>query len=413
LLNTFITQTVEGARTTALAKPMGRLAGVPIGLKDLVDVAGVCTTCGSWLHSAQVATDDATVWRRLRAAGCVLMGKLNTHEYAAGVTSENDRYGPVRNPWNTELVSGGSSGGSAAAVASALVSIAMGTDTGGSIRIPASFCGVVGYKPTFGLVDTGGVQPLAPSLDHVGPLARTVGDAAACLDVIAGTECEGFAASGSAHGLAGLRIVVPWEWLEASTAKVRSRFEASLSLLERAGAEVTDSPVLPDLGLLTALNRAIAYTEGSSTHEDKLRAGAAFGPLVEPRMQAGRFITASQYLAAQRLRRKVCEELAHVWSFGHLMATPTVPCPPPPLASRSVSLPLGEEPIGDALVKYTAPHSLTGGPAITLPSGWDDNGLPTGLQLAGPPHADGLVFFAAGAYEVARNQAVVTRTPAL
>jgi Asp-tRNA(Asn)/Glu-tRNA(Gln) amidotransferase A subunit family amidase len=410
MLNVFITRTVGQAGRAAPGR-MGLLAGVPVGLKDLIDAAGVTTTCGTRMLEAPRPDHDALAWTKMHAEGAILMGKLNTQEFAAGVTSENDHFGPVRNPWDPSRVSGGSSGGSAVAVAMGLVALSLGTDTGGSVRIPAACCGVVGFKPTFGVTPLRGVQPLAWSLDHLGPITRTVRDAAMCLDVIAGTSCETGAVSGATNGLGGIRVAVPRDWVNAAEPDIQVCFARALAVMESRGATVVEAPSLPELSLIAALNRLIAYAEGSACHEHRLRKGFRYGPLIAARMQAGRFITASQYLGAQRLRRQVCQQIAQVWPVGDLLATPSLPCAAPKLGSFEAAVSGRSEPVGTALVHFTAPFSLTGTPAITVPCGWDRTGLPVGLQLTGPPYSDRLVCFAAAAYEAGRDSAIGSRRP--
>jgi len=232
-----------------------------------------------------------------------------------------------------------------------------------------------------------------------------------CLDVIAGTSCEPAAAAGASNGLNGIRVVVPRDWVTAAEPDIQVCFERALAVMESRGATVVDAPALPELRLMAALNRLIAYAEGSAWHEHRLRKGVRYGPLIAARMQAGRFITANQYLGAQRLRRQVCRQIAQVWPVGDLLVTPTLPCAAPKLGSSEAAVGGRSEPIGTALVQFTAPFSLTGTPAITVPCGWDRSGLPVGLQLTGPPHADRLVCFAAAAYEAGRDSAIGTRRP--
>lgn len=402
-LNTFITVTTDVALSQAAARPTGRLAGVPIGLKDLIDTAGIRTTCGSAIHDDRVPGGDAACWQRLRSEGALLMGKLNTHEFAAGVTSENDHFGSVRNPWDHTRVAGGSSGGSAAAVCAGLTTVSIGTDTGGSVRIPASCCGVVGLKPTYGVVPTDGVQPLAWSLDHVGPLTRTVRDSALLLDVLAGTSCEPAARAGAEARLAGLRVGVPTGWLDGIDDDVRTSFTAAVATLKNCGARVVELPESPSLDQATAINRITAYAEGSSAHERLLRRDATrYGSRIRPRKEAGRFVLAGQYLAAQQLRGLLCRAIATQWQHADVLLSPTLPCRVPELGMGVVQAAGRPEVVGTALIRLTGPFNLTGLPAITVPSGFDDQGLPIGLQIAGPPHADALVCFVAAAFETAR-----------
>ncbi|TNC25759.1 amidase [Amycolatopsis alkalitolerans] len=379
----------------------GPLAGVPIGLKDLIDTAGIRTTCGSRLLSTRVPARDAEAWRLLRQAGASLLGKLNTHEFAAGVTAENEHYGPVRNPYHLAHMAGGSSGGAAAAVACGTAAAALGTDTGGSVRIPAACCGVVGLKPTYGLVPVTGTYPLAWTLDHVGPLARTVRDAAMMLDVLAGTRAERAARAGAHGGLADIRVGVPQAWLAGSTAPVVHGFRAAVRELERQGATVLEV-TLPDADLLTAVNRVIAYAEGSAWHEPMLRASAGYEDGVRARLEAGRFVLAGEYLTAQRLRAAACRQLGLLWGTVDVLIVPTLPCTAPKLGSATIDLDGRAEPIGTALPRYTAPFSITGVPALTLPFGQDTAGLPIGVQFAAPPGEDARLCYVAAALEAAR-----------
>lgn len=410
-LGTFVTVTIDAGRAggqpaaaagTTTGPGAGPLAGVPAGLKDIIDVAGVPTTCGSRTRAGHVASHDAPCWERMREAGAQLAGKLVTHEFAAGVTCEDTPFGTVRNPLDTRHMAGGSSGGPAAAVAAGLVTVALGTDTGGSIRIPAACCGVVGLKPTFGRVPTDGVQALAWTLDHVGPIARTVRDAALVLDVIAGTSCEPAARSGAEHGAHGLRVGVPVEWLGGLQPAVRTAFEDALQDLRRAGAETTEIRGLPDPENLALVNRVIAYAEGSACHDQLLRSGAPFGEPILPRLQAGRFLLAGEYLAAQRLRADACRSFAGAWAAADILVTPTLPCTAPPLGTATLRAGGQAEPLGTALIRYTAPFNLAGLPALTVPSR-TPGPLPAGLQLIAPPMEDHLACFAAAAYERARG----------
>ncbi|NKQ52301.1 amidase [Amycolatopsis sp. K13G38] len=395
ILNAFLTVTLS---SPGRLPACGRLAGVPVGLKDMIDTAGVPTTCGSRLFTGRVPSRDARVWQRLRRAGAILGGKLNTQEFAAGVTSDNDTFGPVRNPWDTSRIAGGSSGGSAAAVATALVAVGVGTDTGGSVRVPAACCGVVGIKPTFGLLPMTGVYPLSWSLDHVGVLARTVRDAALTLATAGVPRCELAARSGAVRGPGTLRIGVPRAWLAGIEPAVARCFETALTTLEGAGARLVEVE-LPDPDLLVAINRVIAYAEGSAQHERFLCGEAPYGAAVRPRLEAGRYVLAGDYLTAQRLRAAAVETFTAVSAGVDVLATPSLPCTAPALGDTEVDLGGGREPVGTALVRFTAPFNLTGMPAVSLPCGYGDVGLPAGLQLVAPAGQDALLCFAAAAYE--------------
>lgn len=401
-LNSFITVTADHPSWRPV-KPTGRLAGVPVGVKDLIDCAGVVTTCGSAAVVHRSADRDADCWSAMMSEGAVLMGKLNTQEFAAGVTGDNDHFGPVRNPWAPQRLAGGSSSGPAAAVAAGLVTVSLGTDTGGSIRIPASCCAVVGLKPTYGLVSTRGVFPLSWSLDHVGPLARTVADAALVLDVLAGTNCSEAARSGAAHGLSGIRIAVPYAWLADIDPEVAAVFTRACATLEAAGADLLAAPTLPDLGRLYAVNRVIAFAEGSAHHEKFLRSGSPpYGPSIRQRMVAGRELLAGDYLTAQRVRLAACREFGNLWSAADVVVTPTLPCQVPQRGMKTVPAAGRSEPVAAAMVRFTGPFNLTGMPAISVPAGVDVDGLPVGLQIAGPVGEDASLCFVAAAYEAGR-----------
>lgn len=395
-LGAFITITTDRARR--VARVDGELAGVPVGLKDLIDTAGVRTTCGSRIFAERVPTRDAEAWRRLKHGGAFLVGKLNTEEFAAGVTSENEHYGSVHNPWDLDRMAGGSSGGSATAVASRMAAAAIGTDTGGSIRIPAACCGTVGLKPTYGAVSAAGIYPLATSLDHVGPLARTVRDAALVLDVLAGTSAEPAARAGRVHGLETIRVGVPRAWLAEVSPSIETSAANAIRRLKARGATVTDVE-LPDLDLLTTVNRVIAYAEASAQHEPLLRSAPDYGANIRPRQEAGRFLLAGEYLTAQRLRAALCRTVATVWQNIDVLISPTLPCTAPTLGSTTVDVGGRPEPVGTALIRYTAPFNLAGSPAISVPCGQDTDRLPIGLQLATAPHEEHLLCYVAAAVE--------------
>jgi aspartyl-tRNA(Asn)/glutamyl-tRNA(Gln) amidotransferase subunit A len=407
-LNAVLTPTFDAARREAINPRPGRLTGVPLGLKDIVEVAGVRTTGGSRLLADHVSTADSAVWSHLRSEGAILLAKLHTHEFAAGPTGENEAFGPARNPWDAGKITGGSSSGSAAATATAMVAGAIGTDTGGSIRIPAALCGVVGLKPTYGRVDTRGIYPLSWSLDHAGPLARNVRDAALLLDVLApapdGTRAEAEALAGAVGDLRGVRVAVPADWLaEGMQADVRRAFAAALDVLRELGAHVEEREMPAKADLLMAVNRAIALPEGTAWHEPFLRAGRGgeYGANVRPRKEAGRLVGATEYLQAQRLRNVLCRRFgAEVWRDVDLLALPTLPIEAPAIGQASVALDDGSErPTVAALLAWNGPVNVLGAPAISVPCGRSAADLPIGLQLIGRPGDDAFVCYAAAAYE--------------
>lgn len=377
----------------------GRLAGVPVALKDLIDTAGIRTTCGSKIHMHRIPSADAMCWRRLASEGALLLGKLNTQEFAAGVTTENDTFGSVVNPWNEDVISGGSSGGSAASVSAGMAAAALGTDTGGSIRVPAACCGVVGFKPTFGTISTEGIHPLSWTLDHVGPITRNVGDAAVLLEILMGTT--GYLDAvyvGQEGSLNGLVMATPSSWIEDVDWELRKVFNQGLDVLGRRGAILVEPVDLPRPEFLASLNRIIAYSEGSQVHASLLSQIGNYGPLVKARMEAGRYILARDYLLAQQLRNQWCHKLAVLWRDVDVIVTPTLPCRTPLLGSDSVKLGKRDEALGNALVQYTAPFNLAGCPSVTVPCGFLE-GLPVGMQIVGPPGSEDLLCLVAGACE--------------
>jgi aspartyl-tRNA(Asn)/glutamyl-tRNA(Gln) amidotransferase subunit A len=295
-------------------------------------------------------------------------------------------------------------------VAAGLVSAALGTDTGGSIRIPAALCGVVGLKPTYGRVETRGVVPLSWSLDHLGPITRSVGDAALLLDLLAGEAAEGpscaeAARAGAAAHLGGVRVGVPQAWLaEGMSPGVARAWQGALDLLRRLGAAVREVELPASLDLLLTLNRILTLAESSAWHEPFLAAGrlGEYGPNLRPRLVAGQRIRAVDYLKALRLRQEVSRRFAAVWRQVDLLALPTVPITAPPLGQGQVEVGPGRhQSVQATLIRWTAPFNVLGTPACSLPSGWDEGGLPAGLQLVAAPGDDAFLCFAAAACEAA------------
>lgn len=402
-LNYLITDSLGDARRAARAPRPGKLTGVPFVLKDLIDTAGIRTTYGSRVYADHVPTKDAKCWEKLRNSGAILLGKANTQEFAAGVTSENDEFGHVLNPWDTSCVSGGSSGGSAAAVAVGGAAAALGTDTGGSVRIPAALCGVVGFKPSFGSVPTAGVRGLAWTLDHIGPIGRSVVDVARIYDVLSdGTECEAAALAGAAQGLENVRVHIPWSWLDSGVEPdVYEGFLRCLEIFERAGSNIRCWEDVPSSDVLTAANRIIAYSEGTFSNRDILDSLADVGPLVRARMAAGRFMLVDDYFEAQSVRSMWCSHLGRSWIDNDVLILPTVPCSAPAVGSKAVKLGPRSVPLGLALAQFTAPFNLSGSPAISVPLfGYGKNGLPLSIQIVGPVGTDENVCRVAAAFEM-------------
>jgi aspartyl-tRNA(Asn)/glutamyl-tRNA(Gln) amidotransferase subunit A len=380
----------------------GPLHGVPIGIKDLVDVGGVRCTSASRILAQHVSARDAAVTERLAAAGMVLLGKHNLHEFAYGVTTGVSAFGVCRNPWNRERVPGGSSGGGGAALAAGLCALAVGTDTGGSIRIPASACGVVGLKPTLGRVSRRGVFPLAWSLDHVGPLARTVEDAALMLGAIAGHDAEDPWSSPRAtedftrdleRGAAGIRLGIVSRWLADLAPGVAAAVEEALARLEALGARRVALEA-PSLERAYTAFHAIIASEASAAHERWMRERPGdYQELTHRALAIGYTIPAVDYVNARREQARLRHEIAGWFEACDVVVGPTLP-----RTALTVGEAVSREP-HEAWNRFTVPFNLTGLPAISLPCGFDDEGLPIGLQIAGRAFDEATVVRVARAYE--------------
>jgi len=419
-LNTSIRVLADQARAAARTAEQeigrgvwrGPLHGVPIGIKDLFDVAGVPTTMGSKILRDNVPAHDATVVERLKSAGAVIVSKQNLHEFAFGITSENPHYGVVRNPWNLERVPGGSSGGTAAAVAAGLCAAGIGSDTGASIRAPASFCGAVGLKPTYGRVSRAGALPLAWSLDHAGPLARSVADCALVLQAIAGPDpgdpgssaepVPDFAAELD-RGVAGMRLGVPREYFfDIVEPEVKRLFDAAVATLEGLGAEVVEVS-LPHVEHAQVAGNVIMSSEAAAWHATWLRERPAdYGPDVLQRIRGGLLLHATEYLHSQQLRALIQEDFRAAFERVQVVLSPTVPLVAPPIGhTLEPGGPLNVAPRSIAN-RTTVPCNLTGMPAISVPCGLSQpERLPVGLQIMGSAFAESIVLRVAAAYEAA------------
>jgi aspartyl-tRNA(Asn)/glutamyl-tRNA(Gln) amidotransferase subunit A len=414
-VNAFIT--VDGDAAMAAARnatdeitksgAKGPLHGVPIALKDLFGVAGVRMTAGSKILADNVAPEDAETTARLRAVGAIIIGKLNLHEFAYGATGVNPHYGPARNPWDIGRITGGSSSGSGASVAAGECPAALGTDTGGSIRIPASLCGIVGLKPTYGRVSKRGVLPLSWSLDHVGPMTRTVEDAAIVLQAIAGLDPSDAStadepvpdyAQSLTSGVSGLRIGMPKQFfLENVDPEVENAVRSALSSLEGLGAVPTevDAPLISEIpGGVTAimLPEALAYHQKwmSERPDD-------YGDDVRYRLELGATFLAVHYVQAQRLRELAVNAWREqVFSKVDLIATPTTAISARPIEEGDLQVTFN-------LIRFTNPLNFLGVPAISVPCGFTKEGLPVGLQLAGRWWDEATVLRAAYSYEQATD----------
>jgi aspartyl-tRNA(Asn)/glutamyl-tRNA(Gln) amidotransferase subunit A len=418
-LNAFITVTADIARTAAAEAEReiarggyrGPLHGIPVALKDLFYTKGVRTTAGSSFLRDFVPTEDATVVARLREAGAVMVGKTNMHEWAFGATNTNPHHGDAHNPWDLDRVTGGSSGGSAAAVAACMAGAALGSDTGGSIRIPAALCGVVGLKPTYGRVSRHGAIPCAWSMDHVGPLCRTAEDAALVLGAIAGWDPNDPASSrepvpdyraGLSPDLSGLKVAVLEEYATDPTdPEVAAAFEAALGLLRKLGAEIETISV-PETRFAVPATTAIMSAEIASFHEERLRGKPdGFGPDVRERLEMGLLMAATDYMKAQRIRRMLIDRFLELFRRYDALVCPTQPATAPRFDQATVRFGEMEEPRGSTLVRHTRLFNLTSLPAASVPCGFASNGLPVALQVAAAPFAEGTVLRVAHAYQQA------------
>lgn len=417
VLNSFITVLADEATAAArqaerdirAGRHRGPLHGIPVGLKDLFNTGGVRTTSGSRIYDNFIPAQDCTVAARFREAGAILLGKLNMHQFAYGPTGENPDYGHMHNPWDPERVSGGSSGGSGSAAAAGQCTITTGSDTGGSIRIPAALCGIVGLKPTYGRVSRHGLTPLAWSMDHPGPMVRTVEDAAITMNAIAGHDPNDVASANLpvpdytaalTGEISGLRVGVPRQYMEAPLdPEVRQAVNSALGQMETMGAEVVEVE-FPEFNDAAAISTTMLMAEATACFRDLLASDG--NRLYEPvrlRLEAGLFISAADYLRAQQGRAVFDRAARRLLEDVDLLAGPTEPVTAPPLLQQQVLA--GEQEIGTvaALTQYTRPYNITGFPAISVPCGFSSEGMPIGLQLAGRPFDEETVLRAAHAYE--------------
>ena len=386
----------------------GPMHGVPIAFKDLYNLGP--TTAGSPLLAGHVAKEQAALVRRARAAGAVIIGKLATHEFGLAAASLADPFPPARNPWDPDRTPGGSSTGAGTALAAGMAFGAFGTDTGGSVRLPAAYCGIVGYKPTFGLLSRSGIIPLSPSLDHAGSLARTVADAAVLAEAVAGHDpsdagssprAANLTAAGLDAGASGLRVAVPRDfWNGSCDPAVSERVEASLGVLAGLGAELVDVRLGVSVVQVMAVGYMITLAEAAACHLPILRSGRqGYGREFGLVLRAGLLVPAYSYVHAQNARERIARRVAGILEDHDVLAMPTVgaladPLPPGP---RPLARRISEHPVP----QYTWLANLTRGPAVSVPCGFAGAGLPVGLQLVGRPFDDASVLRAAHAYEAA------------
>jgi aspartyl-tRNA(Asn)/glutamyl-tRNA(Gln) amidotransferase subunit A len=420
-LNAFITVTTDSALAEARQAEeeiqrghwRGPLHGVPIALKDLLDTAGVRTTAGSELFKDRIPTQDAEIVRRLKAAGAVFLGKLNLHEFAYGGSSAISYFGPVHNPWNFDYSPGGSSGGSAAAIAAQLCYAAIGSDTGGSIRQPAAYCGIVGLKPTYGRVSTSGVIPLSWSLDHLGPMTRTVKDATLMLQVIAGYDAQDtanidvpvpdYAATIAAPTSSLCLGILRDYFFDGLNPEIQAAIEVALSVLKTLTRTQRDTaPLATDRSYSSMMDpyvtilRAEAYT----CHKKYLSKNPElYQAQTLKRIQAGADITASAYIQARRQLEQVRRSVSQIFETVDLLITPTTCIPPFAIADLSDPNTLRDKEL--LMLRNTRPFNMLGLPTISVPSGFTQANFPIGMQVTGPPNGEATVLRLAHAYEQA------------
>ncbi len=410
-LNSFLTVTGDLARAQADAldrelaegRDRGILHGIPIAHKDLVRTKDIRTTGGSKIFADYVPTRDAAVARILMQAGAVSVGKTGLHELAYGITSNNPHYGAIHNPWDLARIPGGSSGGSAAAVAAGIVPFATGTDTGGSIRVPASFCGIVGFKPTFGKIRTAGVLPLSVTQDHVGPMTRTVRDAAIAFQAMT-VQPSGYVPPRKVE-MRGVRVGVPRNYFfDDVDAEVVASVKNAIERAEKSGAQVVEIDV-PDMMALTRAGATCLLAEAAAALRPYLERRGDFGEDVLGRLDQGRTILAIDYLDALRVRRSTSRAFIKLWEHVDCLFTPSTPMTAPLIGAKFVKFGGEQEEVRAAGTRFTRGMNALGLPAISLPCGFSRSGLPIGLQIIGARDRDDFVLQAAAAMEDAMGLA--------
>lgn len=401
-MNAFITVTADSALAEAkhaeaeilAGNWLGPLHGIPVGLKDLIDTAGVCTTAASKVFRDRIPAEDADVVKQLKASGAIVIGKQNLHEFAYGGSSVISAFGVVHNPVDPECIAGGSSGGSAAAVASGMCYAAIGTDTAGSVREPAALCGIVGLKPSYGLFSARGVIPLSVSLDHVGPLTRCVEDAAILLDAL--TASNGQYRECLREDRRDLVIGIPRPFFfDDLDSEIAAAVENALDCLAGCGFRIVDVEVRVNN------DRTLQMAEAYEYHKDLIaQHGELYDPETRRRVLTGKDITREQRDAAQRELQHERENIKTLFNGIDLLITPTTPIPAPRISDLTRD-PGALRPAELLLLRNTRPVNVWGLPAISVPCGKTSQGLPIGLQIVGAPHADATVLQTAFAYEQA------------
>ena len=416
-LNAFITVTREAALAEAAARDKelarridrGPLHGIPIAHKDLMRTKGVRTTAGSKIFADYLPQRDAAIVTKLREAGAVSLGKTGLHELAYGITSNNPHFGAIHNPWDLARIPGGSSGGSAAAVAAGMVPFTTGSDTGGSIRVPASFCGVVGLKPTFGRVNISGVLPLGFSQDHVGPITRTVRDAAIAFQAMVDNATDYVPPADS--DLTGVRIGLPQKFfMDRIDPEVEASVRAAFDTAARIGGRVVEVMV-PDMEALRSAAATCLLVEAASALRPFLDRRADFSADVLPKLDEGKAISAIDYIEAQRVRRRIGRQFVKLFDEVDCIFTPTTPMPAPKIGQTTLEIKGASEEVRAAATRLTRGMNALGLPAISIPCGFSRSGLPIGLQIIAAARQEDRLLHAAAAMEDALG--LIGRAPSV
>ncbi|PYR26020.1 MAG: Asp-tRNA(Asn)/Glu-tRNA(Gln) amidotransferase GatCAB subunit A [Acidobacteria bacterium] len=374
-------QAREADRELAAGRDRGALHGVPIAIKDLLDMRGLPTTAASRVRDGHVADRDAPAIAHLRQAGAVFVGKTNLHEFAFGTTNEDSAFGPTRNPLDPSRSPGGSSGGSAASVATGMALAAVGTDTGGSVRIPAAACGIVGLKPSFGEISCDGVVPLSRTFDHVGPLARNVADASLLYHAMLG---DGGATTPAPMPVGGLRLAVPRPYFcDLLDDDVRACFERALERLRTAGARVADSDIHHATDI-AAVYMHISFADAAAYHAVTLDTmPERYTEPVRLRLEMARYVLAEDYVRALAGREVLRREVDAALAQHDALLLPTLPIPAPPIGASTVAVGRSTEPVRNMMLRLTQLFNVTGHPVVSVPMGRTPAGLPCGMQLVG------------------------------
>ena len=394
----------------------GPLHGVPMGLKDIIYTKGIRTTMGYQLFQNYVPDHDATVVEKLKQAGAVIVGKLNTHQLAYGPTGDRSYFGPVRNPCDETKISGGSSSGSGAAVASSLCYAALGTDTGGSIRIPASCCGVVGMKPTFGRISKYGIFPVSWTLDHVGPMTRTVEDNAIVLGALSGHDArDPYSISKETENFTrylnqeveGSVVGVPSSfYFENVEEEVKAMVEKAIGVFHDLGAEIRAVEMSHSEEILAA-QRVVLASEAFTVHKERLHNHPEqFEEEVRNRLLTGEATRAYEYIQAQQVQPLAVQEYSQALNETDILVSPTIPVLPTDIGQREVNINGYGEDVRSALTRLTGPTDLNGFPALSIRCGFSASGLPVGLQLIGRPFEEANLYGFGHAFEQATSGSV-------